>query len=146
MDFLLIAVLFIVLMYVMMGFTRRKQNQRQQEMMNSMVPGDRVLLTSGIFATVRAIGEKQFVVELAPGTEITVLQQAIVRKVTPDQEEFEYSDGVDSAAADVLNPDTPILGDVDAAPSEVDADITEESLVNTDEAGVIDPDAHQTDR
>lgn len=141
MDFLLIALGAIVIMYVFMGFARRKQNQQQQDMMRAIKPGDRVLLTSEMFGTVRAVGDKQFVIELAPGTEVTVLQQAIVRVVTPDQEEFEYSDAVledDSAATEA---ETPTETQPDEAPQQWDESeafdgwesITPEDITERDE-------------
>lgn len=92
-PYLIIAfVALIALFYFMTIRPQRKQAEKQREMHNSIEPGTRVMLTSGIYGTVTAIGDKQFVLELAPGVDITVLKQAIVRTVAPDDEEFEFAD------------------------------------------------------
>ena len=44
-------------------------------------PGHRVLLGSGLFGTVVSVGDKQAVLEISPGVELTVLKQAIARVV-----------------------------------------------------------------
>jgi preprotein translocase subunit YajC len=61
-------------------------------MMTKMTPGTRVLLTDGMFGTLRAMGDRQAVIELAPGLDVTVLRQAIARALKPDEEEFEYEE------------------------------------------------------
>lgn len=73
----------------------RPQKKRAMEMMKAqdeLQNGDRIMLTSGIFATVRAIGKEQMVVELAPGVEVTCLKRAFASKLSPDSEEFEFAD------------------------------------------------------
>src|SRR6185295_2304747 len=69
-------------------------------------PGDRVMLASGLFGTVVSVGAKQVVMEISPGTELTVLRQAISRIVTEadedsadEQEEFDELVGVDEPDA-----------------------------------------------
>jgi preprotein translocase subunit YajC len=55
------------------------------------------MLGSGLFGTVVSVGEKQIVLDISPGAQLTVLKQAIGRVVqpsdeddyTPDQEEDE---------------------------------------------------------
>lgn len=101
-PYLIIAfVALIALFYFMTIRPQRKQAEKQREMHNAIEPGTRVMLTSGIYGTVTAIGDKQFVLELAPGVDITVLKQAIVRVVQPDDEEFEFADpGVEISRGD----------------------------------------------
>lgn len=90
----------IVLVLVVLGFMLlvqrplRKQQAAQRELQNSIAEGSRVMLTSGMFGTVTHLGDKQAIVELAPGLEVTVLRQAISKAVTPADEEFEFSDEV----------------------------------------------------
>ena len=88
----LIVVVF-ALMYFMVMRPQKKQMDKQREMLNRMDEGTRVMLTSGVFGTVRATGETQAVIELAPGVDITVLKQAINKIVRPEDEEFEFTDG-----------------------------------------------------
>ena len=58
---------------------QKKRQQAQQQTMNSLGPGSRVMTGSGMFGTVVSIGEKQAVIEVSPGVELTVLKQAISR-------------------------------------------------------------------
>ena len=45
-----------------------------------------------LFGTIVHLGERQAVLEIAPGIEMTVLKQAIMRSVSPAEEEFEYEE------------------------------------------------------
>lgn len=93
----------------------RKQQAAQREMQQSMQPGTRVMLTSGLFGTVSHVGDKQAIVELAPGLEVTVLRQAINKVVGPDDEEFEFSDSAsdaDNPAGDADNPAVDVAPEV----------------------------------
>ncbi|OYN96108.1 preprotein translocase subunit YajC [Enemella evansiae] len=63
---------------------QRRRQQEQQKMMSQMQPGTRVMLSSGIYASVVSVGEKQAVLELAPGVQVTVLKQVIMQVITPD--------------------------------------------------------------
>lgn len=79
--------LMVVAFYFLMIRPQRKRQQKQQETLNQLQPGTRVLLGSGVFGTILRIGDKQAVLELSPGTELTVLKQAIVRVAGPEDEE-----------------------------------------------------------
>lgn len=109
---IMIVVMF-ALMYFMVMRPQRKQMEKQREMLNQMSEGTRVMLTSGLFGTVRATGDNQAVIELAPGVDITVLKQAISRVVKPEDEEFEFADDI---AEDQQTPADGITGDADAQP------------------------------
>lgn len=96
----------ILLLIVVLGFMflvqrpLRKQQAAQRELQNQMAEGSRVMLTSGMFGTITHLGDKQAIVELAPGLEVTVLRQAISKAVTPDDEEFEFTDaGTDAVVS-----------------------------------------------
>lgn len=101
-QFLLTIIMLGVLGGVFYFFLMRPQQRRmkeQQEKLASIDVGTRVMLTSGIFGTVRHRGDKQLILEVAPGMEITVVKQAIMKIVDSSEEEFEYeddtADGVD---------------------------------------------------
>ncbi len=69
---------------------QKKRQQAVQNTLNSLQPGDRVLLGSGVFGTIVSLGQRQAVLEISPGVELTVLKQAIVRTATEADEDFEY--------------------------------------------------------
>nr|WP_230208378.1 preprotein translocase subunit YajC [Microlunatus sp. Gsoil 973] len=66
---------------------QRKRQQQQVQMMNAIAPGARVVTTTGIYATVIAVGEKQIVLETAPGNRVTMLKQAVGRVVGEGEED-----------------------------------------------------------
>ncbi len=106
MDFslLLMIVAFGAIMYFLMIRPQQKRMKEHQALINAIQPGTRVLLTSGIFGTVRHIGERQVIVELAPGTEVTMIKGNIAKVVGADEEEFEFSDDETVGMADDLEP------------------------------------------
>jgi preprotein translocase subunit YajC len=55
--------------------------------MSAISPGSRVMLGSGLFGTVVAVGPRQVVLEISPGAEVTVLKQAISKVVTDEDED-----------------------------------------------------------
>lgn len=88
-------VIILIVFLGLMSFTTRRNMKKQQaarkDMENSMVEGARVMLTSGIFGTLTHVGDKQAIVELAPGAEIVVVKQAINKVVSPADEEFSFA-------------------------------------------------------
>lgn len=137
MDLILMIVAFGAIMYFLMIRPQQKRVKEHQALIDALEPGARVLLTSGMFGTIRHLGERQAIVELAPGAEVTLLKGNIARVVAADEEEFEFSDDVDAAAdvddlsgfsADGLEPshftqaDTDPAGEFDPRPADADAD------------------------
>ncbi|WP_297740502.1 preprotein translocase subunit YajC [uncultured Tessaracoccus sp.] len=100
-ELLLMIVIFGAIMYFLMIRPQQKRMREHQEMVNAVEPGTRVLLTSGIYATVLHVGEQQMIVEVAPGVEITVVKGHISRVVTADDEEFVYEGEDDDDEADL---------------------------------------------
>lgn len=111
MDLILMVVAFGAIMYFLMIRPQQKRMKQHQELLASLQPGSRVLLTSGIYATLRHVGDKQMIVELAPGVEVTLLKGNVARVATEDEEEFEFSDDDVLAETD----DVEVAGGVDDA-------------------------------
>jgi preprotein translocase subunit YajC len=63
----------------------RRQQRRVAELQAEIAIGDEVILSAGIFGTVRAIDDDRVQLEVAEGTVITVARQVVVRRV-PDTE------------------------------------------------------------
>ena len=95
----------------------RPQKKRQLEMqrtLRALEPGDRVLLGSGLFGTLVTVGERQAVLEISPGVEMTVLKQAIVRRATEADEDVADDELEDGLADDDLD-----AGDQTTAPHDL---------------------------
>ncbi|MBB1510052.1 preprotein translocase subunit YajC [Tessaracoccus sp. MC1756] len=128
-DLIIMIVAMIALFYFMIIRPQRKRMQQHQEMQQQLVPGARVLLTSGMFGTVVHVGERQLIVELAPGAEVTVLKGNVARTANPDEEEFEFDD----APADVLSTE-PVITDEEF-----------QAMYGSDEQADTEPSADVTD-
>ena len=117
MSTLVMVVLMVAAFWLLLIRPAQKKQKQQQELVNKLGEGSRVMLSSGVFGTIIHNGEKQAIVEVSPGVEMTVLKQAIIRAVEPSEEEFEYDDEADlevdtlpevpADAAGVVDADTP---------------------------------------
>ena len=92
MSTILMMALMVGVFYLLLIRPAQKRQKKQQEMVGALGTGSRVLTNAGVYATVVHMGEKQAVIEIAPGVEMTVLKQAILRVVAADEDEFEYAD------------------------------------------------------
>ncbi|MBW4717044.1 preprotein translocase subunit YajC [Saccharothrix obliqua] len=101
--------LLLVLLAVPLFLSARKQKKavaEQQALLNSLEQGDRVMTTSGLYATVADASDDTTIdLEIADGVVTTWLRQAIREKVADEVEEVE--DVVVDDVADV----TPAVAD-----------------------------------
>ena len=83
---LILVVLAFVVLFVLPSRQRKKIAANAQAMQESLRVGTPVMLTSGIHATVAALGESTVDVEISPGVVMTVARPAImeVRKPAVD--------------------------------------------------------------
>src|SRR5919112_4012886 len=104
---LVLVGLMVFAFYFLILRPQRKRQQALQKTMGELGPGARVMLGSGLFGTVISVGEKQVVLEISPGAELTVLKQAIARVVTEADEDTESGEEFDerTPADDVLDVD-----------------------------------------
>jgi preprotein translocase subunit YajC len=113
-TFALIALMVVAFYFLILRPQKRRQ-QDQQRTMNAIVPGTRVMTGSGLFGTVVSVGDKQVVLEISPGVELTVLKQAVVRIATEADEDG--IGGVDLDEDDVIDdqPEAPAAEPNDAS-------------------------------
>jgi preprotein translocase subunit YajC len=104
-TFFLIA-LMVVVFYLLIMRPQKKRQQALQRTISESVPGTRVMLGSGIFGTVVAVGDRQMVLETSPGVEITVLKQAIARVVDEGDEDTEFITDEDDVEDDLVAEET----------------------------------------
>lgn len=89
-------------------FIIRPQSRRQKElrsMQSSLSVDDEVMLTSGVYATVRAIEEDHVKVEIAEGVVIKVARGAVGNKIQQheDEAEAEHAEAENEKPGDVAN-------------------------------------------
>ncbi|MFD7658247.1 preprotein translocase subunit YajC [Actinosynnema sp. NPDC059797] len=82
--------LMLVLLAVPLFLSARKQKRavaEQQALLQSLEPGDRIMTTSGLFATVADASDDTTIdLEVAPGVVTTWLRQAVREKVVAEDE------------------------------------------------------------
>jgi preprotein translocase subunit YajC len=101
---LLIIVVLFGLFYVAIIRPQRNRQRQASQTQNQVVPGQRVRTTAGIYGTVISGDDRDIVVEIAPGVQITMLRRAVMEVVpeddqggspTPEPETSEDTESVD---------------------------------------------------
>ena len=109
---LILIALMVLAFYLLIMRPQRKRQQALAKLVSELTPGTRVMLGSGLFGTVVAVGEKQVVLEISPGAELTVLKQAVARVVTEEDEDVEVDDVEDLDSAEFVEPEQPTAADL----------------------------------
>lgn len=78
---LLVIVVAMLAFWAIVMRPARNQQRRVQQLQRDLEVGQEIVLSAGIFGTVRALSEGRAEVEVAPGTVITVARQVVVRRV-----------------------------------------------------------------
>ena len=105
-NFTLLILMF-GLVGVMMVFSSRNKKKmalKAQELQAAIVPGTRVMTTSGMHATVTAVADDTIELEIAPGVYTTWIRAAVREVVVAGPEDAEFEDaGYDDADYDKLS-------------------------------------------
>jgi preprotein translocase subunit YajC len=80
---------------------QQKRARAQRELLDSLEVGDEVLTVGGMFGTIVDMDDESLTVEVAPGTSIRMVRNAIARKLVYDEDEgdYDYEDEVDDEEA-----------------------------------------------
>ena len=89
--------------YFLLIRPQKKRAKEQHEALAALQAGSRVMTISGIIGTISHIGEKQAILEIAPGVEITIDKRAL--STQPIEDEFEYVDAEAADAEPTTEPD-----------------------------------------
>ncbi|KID30092.1 preprotein translocase, YajC subunit [Prauserella sp. Am3] len=111
MEGLFLPLLLMLVLAVPLIMGTRKQKKmvaQQQELQNSLTPGDRVMTTSGLYATVADTSDESTIdLEIADGVVTTWLRQAIRERIDPMPDEDagdsseETAESADESAVEV---------------------------------------------
>lgn len=98
---LLVVVVALLAFWVIVMRPARVQQRKVEQLQRELAVGDEVVLSAGIFGTVRSLSDARADIEIAPGTVITVARQVVVRRVQdlPDAAERPAQDRPDDAGA-----------------------------------------------
>lgn len=83
---LLIIIVLFGLFYVTIIRPQRNKQRAAQQTQRQVVPGQRVRTTAGIYGTVVSGDDRDVVVEIAPGVQITMLRRGIMDVVPEDDQ------------------------------------------------------------
>lgn len=88
-QILILVVMFALLWAVLIRPQKAKQ-QRQQQLLSGIEPGDEILTVGGMFGIVQAIDEDdELIVEIAEGVHVRIARRAVSTVVKPEEEEEE---------------------------------------------------------
>jgi preprotein translocase subunit YajC len=101
-QFLIIMVLMLAVMYVLMIRPQRQRQAQQQAMIDGASVGDDVLTTGGIYGTVTQAEGDDIVVEIADGITVHMTRRGIAAVLPPDaDDEPDEADEVPDEADEV---------------------------------------------
>ena len=73
--------LIVAVFYFLVIRPQRSKQRQQQSLVNALVPGQRVVTTAGMFATVVSVEDGEVVLEQSPGVQARFVKQAVGRVV-----------------------------------------------------------------
>ena len=109
---ILLAAMF-VLLWALLIRPQRQRQQKQEQLLSSIEPGDEVLTVGGLYGIVQEIDdEDDLIVEIADGIHVRIARRAVGGVVKPDEEddeELEGSDGEDGVndSEEIVSEDAP---------------------------------------
>jgi preprotein translocase subunit YajC len=82
-TFIILAVL-VGLFYVLIMRPQRNRQRKVMQTQSQVMPGQRVRTTAGMYGTVISGDDRDVVIEIAPGVQVTMLRRAIMDVVSDD--------------------------------------------------------------
>lgn len=105
MQFLIVMVLLLVVMWVLMIRPQRQRQREHQTMIDSAGVGDDILTTGGIYGTIVEADEDDLVVELADDLTVHMTRRGIAAVLPPEDEDEPEED--EPAAIEAVADETP---------------------------------------
>lgn len=101
---LLLPIAMIAGLYFIMIRPQRNRQRQQQAMQSALRIGDEVLISGGMFGILTDIDDEAGTVrvEIAPGTEVRLLRQGVLQRVTEDEVVDDAYDGPPDEETDDL--------------------------------------------
>jgi preprotein translocase subunit YajC len=108
-------IVIIVLFYFLLIRPQQKRAKQARELQLNLQPGDRVMLTAGLFGTVTEIEETStnIKVEIADGVTIQVMRQAVAQKVADAPAEDGEANEVEASAEETSADGENVIVDLD---------------------------------
>jgi preprotein translocase subunit YajC len=84
-ELLIFVVLIFGALYFLMIRPQRARQRRSVQMQSTVIPGQRIRTTAGIYGTIVSADDHDVVVQIAPGVEVRMLRRAVM-DVIPDDD------------------------------------------------------------
>jgi preprotein translocase subunit YajC len=94
-----LLLLFGIFYFVMIRPQRNRQRQAVQ-MQRQVLPGQRIITTAGVYATVVSGDDQTITVEIAPGVQIKMMRRAVLRQLADDEENPSAAAGLNGQVTD----------------------------------------------
>lgn len=108
MEPLIVLAVTFLLLWVLFILPQQRRVRAHQAVVASLQPGDQVILSAGIYGRIVELGPEDLTIEVAPGVELRVARQAVLRLVEDATGEAAGPTATDHAATsgdDVATPD-----------------------------------------
>jgi preprotein translocase subunit YajC len=86
MEALIVLAVTFVLLWLFFILPQQRRVRAHSQLVASLREGDEVILTAGIYGRIVDIGAEDMTLEVAPGVELRVARQAVLRRVERDVE------------------------------------------------------------
>jgi preprotein translocase subunit YajC len=122
-EFLIVMVLLLGVMYVLMIRPQRRRQQEHQSMIDACDVGEDVLTTGGIYGTVTQVEGDDLVVEIADGVSVHMTRRGIAAVLPPEEEDEDEEDGADEVVdADEIDDEASITAEEEPVTADEDAE------------------------
>ncbi|HEX6568705.1 MAG TPA: preprotein translocase subunit YajC [Acidimicrobiales bacterium] len=81
MEPLIVLAVTFALLWVLFILPQQRRVRAHQALVDSVGPGDRVILSAGIYGRIVELGPEDLTLEVAPGVRLRVARQAVLRRV-----------------------------------------------------------------
>jgi preprotein translocase subunit YajC len=124
MQALIVLAVTFVLLWVFFILPQQRRVRAHQQLVAGLEEGDEVVLTAGIHGRITELGAEDLLLEVAPGVELRVARQAVLRRV-------------ETVDADATAPSTEAVNNGDSAGD--DSPLDDPRPAGTDVATPTDP-------
>jgi preprotein translocase subunit YajC len=73
------------LMWLLVVLPQRRRQATQQQMIDSVKPGDYIVTAGGMYGTVTELGDDDLGLEVAPDVEVRIAKRAVGAVIPPDE-------------------------------------------------------------
>jgi preprotein translocase subunit YajC len=101
---LILLLAMLVLLWALLIRPQRSRQRQQQELLQSVEPGDEILTVGGLYGIVQEIDEEDdLVVEVADAVHVRIARRAVAGVVKPDEEHDEDDEETTDEAEDAID-------------------------------------------